>query len=52
MQLLSDFLGGMFWDYFVINRLPLLKLPPEILQALRRGEIQYKKAEATAPKMI
>lgn len=33
---------------FVSNRLPLLKLPDDILEALRRGEIAYTKASAVA----
>ena len=48
VQSVFDFLGRMSWDSFVINRLPLLKLQPEILQALRRGEIEYTKAKAIA----
>ncbi|UJB73067.1 ParB/RepB/Spo0J family partition protein (plasmid) [Acaryochloris sp. 'Moss Beach'] len=33
-------------ESFRSNRLPLLKLPEEILDALRRGEIEYTKARA------
>lgn len=39
-----NFLGQVSWQSFVSTRLPLLKKPPEILQAIRRGEIDYTKA--------
>lgn len=41
-------LGLMTWESFVKNRLPLLKLPEEILEALRQGTIAYTKAQAIA----
>jgi ParB family transcriptional regulator, chromosome partitioning protein len=41
-------LGRMKWDSFVRNRLPLLRLPQNILVALRSGEIEYTKARAIA----
>jgi hypothetical protein len=41
-------IGTMSWLSFVQNRLPLLKLTPEILAALERGEIAYTKAQAIA----
>ncbi|KYC34520.1 chromosome partitioning protein ParB [Scytonema hofmannii PCC 7110] len=41
-------LGRMKWDSFVRNRLPLLRLPENILVALRSGEIEYTKARAIA----
>ena len=34
----------MNWLSFVANRLPLLKLPKDVLEALKRGEIAYTKA--------
>ncbi len=37
-------LGRMNWASFVTNRLPLLKLPKDILGALSRGEVAYTKA--------
>ena len=43
-----DFIGTMNWSSFVRNRLPLLKLPQEILSALREGKIAYTKASAIA----
>lgn len=38
----------MEWTSFVQNRLPLLKLPDDILSALREGRIAYTKAQAIA----
>lgn len=38
-------LGRMNWRSFVRTRLPLLKLPPEILGALREGRIEWTKAK-------
>jgi ParB family chromosome partitioning protein len=39
-------LGLMSMDSFINNRLPMLSLPPEILEALRQGLIAYTKAVA------
>ena len=39
-------IGGMSWQSFVANRLPLLNLPEEILESLKKGEIAYTKAIA------
>lgn len=36
------------WRSFVVNRLPLLKLPPDVLEALRAGRIEYTKARVVA----
>jgi ParB family transcriptional regulator, chromosome partitioning protein len=41
-------LGTISWESFATSRLPLLRLPPEILEALRSGEIAYTKAQAIA----
>lgn len=41
-------LGLMKWESFVRNRLPLLNLPEDILEALRQGCIAYTKAQAIA----
>lgn len=41
-------LGLMKWESFVRNRLPLLNLPQDILQALREGRIAYTKAQVIA----
>lgn len=39
-------IGGMSWQSFVANRLPLLNLPEEILESLKKGQIAYTKAIA------
>jgi ParB family chromosome partitioning protein len=41
-------LGLMTWPSFIRNRLPLLSLPEEILEALRQGQIAYTKATVLA----
>ncbi len=41
-------LGRMNWQSFVRTRLPLLKLPADILEALRFGHIEYTKAKTIA----
>ncbi|MBD1808512.1 ParB/RepB/Spo0J family partition protein [Microcoleus sp. FACHB-SPT15] len=41
-------LGRMNWQSFVRTRLPLLKLPADILEALRAGRLEYTKAKAIA----
>ena len=41
-------LGLMTWESFVKNRLPLLNLPKEVMEALRSGQIAYTKAKAIA----
>jgi ParB family transcriptional regulator, chromosome partitioning protein len=41
-------LGGMKWDSFVRNRLPLINLSADVLEALRSGQIEYTKARAIA----
>lgn len=41
-------LGRMSWQSFVKHRLPLLNLPEEVLDSLRKGEIAYTKATAIA----
>ena len=43
-----DSLGLMELDSFISNRLPLLNLPEDILEALRAGKIEYTKAKAIA----
>ena len=39
---------GIKWESFITSRLPLLKLPSEILEVLRQGRIEYTKAQAIA----
>ena len=41
-------LGRMGWDSFVKNRLPLLKLPQDVLEVLRQGKLEYTKARVIA----
>ena len=41
-------LGTMTWESFANNRLPLLNLPQDVLEALRQGKIAYTKAQAIA----
>ncbi len=41
-------LGRMTWEAFTRNRLPLLRLPQEVLEALQRGRLEYTKAKAIA----
>ena len=40
--------GRINWQSFVRTRLPLLKLPSDILDALRAGRLEYTKAKAIA----
>lgn len=39
---------GMSWESFINNRLPLLKLPEDVLIVLREGKLAYTKAKAIA----
>ena len=41
-----DSLGRISWESFITSRLPLLKLPQDILEVLRQGKIAYTKAKA------
>jgi ParB family chromosome partitioning protein len=41
-------LGTMTWESFVKNRLPLLKLPEDVLAALKEGRLAYTKAVVIA----
>lgn len=41
-------LGKMSWSSFTRNRLPLLKLPPDVLACLQQGKLEYTKAKAIA----
>lgn len=41
-------LGLMTWESFIRNRLPLLNLPNNILDAIRQGQLEYTKARAIA----
>ncbi len=48
IQAVFESLGLMELDSFIGNRLPLLNLPEDILEALRSGQIEYTKAKALA----
>jgi ParB family chromosome partitioning protein len=48
IQSVFDSLGRMSWESFTSNRLPLLNLPTDILEALRAGRIEYTKAKEIA----
>jgi ParB family chromosome partitioning protein len=41
-------LGQISWESFITSRLPLLKLPEDVLEVLRQGKIAYTKAKAIA----
>lgn len=43
-----DALATMTWESFVKNRLPLLNLPDDVLEALRGGRLAYTKARVVA----
>ena len=40
--------GRMTWESFIVNRLPLLKLPEDVKEVLMTGKIEYTKAQAIA----
>ncbi len=48
IQAVFESLGLMELDSFIGNRLPLLNLPEDILEALRNGQIEYTKAKVIA----
>ncbi|MGK7952052.1 MAG: chromosome partitioning protein ParB, partial [Xenococcaceae cyanobacterium] len=48
VEKIFDSIGTMSWSSFVRNRLPLLKLPQEIREALQQGQIAYTKASVIA----
>ncbi|MGL5834675.1 MAG: ParB/RepB/Spo0J family partition protein [Waterburya sp.] len=45
---LFNSLGKLSWESFVSSRLPLLKLPQDILSVLQEGKIEYTKAKTLA----
>jgi ParB family transcriptional regulator, chromosome partitioning protein len=47
-QVIADNAKGMNWRSFVNNRLPLLNLPDEVLDAILKGDIEYTKGKAIA----
>jgi ParB family chromosome partitioning protein len=48
VQLILETLGIGSWQSFIRNKLPLLKLPEDVLAALRQGRIEYTKAKEIA----
>ncbi|MBF2013865.1 MAG: ParB/RepB/Spo0J family partition protein [Rivularia sp. T60_A2020_040] len=48
VEVVFNGLGLMTWESFANNRLPLLNLPEDILEALRKGSLEYTKARAIA----
>lgn len=48
IEMIFKLLGRLSWKSFVSCRLPLLKKPSEILEALRSGRIEYTKAMEVA----
>ncbi len=48
LQSVFNSLGRLSWESFITTRLPLLKLPQDILEVLRQGKIAYTKAKAIA----
>ena len=44
VEKIFDSIGAISWSSFVRNRLPLLKLPQDIREALQEGKIAYTKA--------
>ena len=48
VKVIFDSLLSLNWSSFVKNKLPLLKLPEDVLSALRGGQIEYTKAKAIA----
>ena len=48
IKAIFDSLLSLNWESFVKNKLPLLKLPEDILEPLRQGKIEYTKAKAVA----
>ncbi|RAM49850.1 MAG: chromosome partitioning protein ParB [Hapalosiphonaceae cyanobacterium JJU2] len=48
IQKIFSQIGKISWQSFVSNRLPLLKLPPDIQTVLEGGKIEYTKAQVIA----
>ncbi|HEY9631590.1 MAG TPA: ParB/RepB/Spo0J family partition protein [Coleofasciculaceae cyanobacterium] len=48
IETLFSKLGRFTWESFVVNRLPLLKLPAEMLELVRSGRLAYTKAQLLA----
>lgn len=48
VEAVFETLGRLSWLSFVTSRLPLLKMPEDILVVLRQGKLEYTKAKAVA----
>jgi len=48
IQTIFSEVGSIGWESFVSSRLPLLRMPKEILEAVQQGEIAYTKAQIIA----
>jgi ParB family transcriptional regulator, chromosome partitioning protein len=48
IQSVFESIGQISWESFITSRLPLLKLPEDVLEVLRQGKIAYTKAKAIA----
>jgi ParB family transcriptional regulator, chromosome partitioning protein len=48
IQRIFSEVGSISWESFVSSRLPLLKMPQDVLEAVRQGKIAYTKAQAIA----
>ncbi|MGB3292680.1 MAG: ParB/RepB/Spo0J family partition protein [Phormidesmis sp.] len=48
VEALFGYLGRLSWESFITTRLPLLKLPEDVLEALREGSLAYTKAQTIA----
>lgn len=48
VETLFSELGRFTWESFVVNRLPLLKLPSDMLELVRSGQLAYTKAQLLA----
>lgn len=45
IEILFCEIGKFTWESFIVNRLPLLRLPAHILELVRSGELAYTKAQ-------
>ncbi|MGR3278782.1 ParB/RepB/Spo0J family partition protein [Acaryochloris marina NIES-2412] len=48
VEKIFNYLGRLSWQSFVKHRLPLRKLPENILESLRQGKLAYTKAQVVA----
>ncbi|HAA27085.1 MAG TPA: chromosome partitioning protein ParB, partial [Cyanobacteria bacterium UBA8553] len=48
IQMIFSEVGAIAWESFVSSRLPILKLPKDILEVVQQGQIAYTKAQLIA----